>query len=332
MQPIPATWSRPGTNGVDRWGPWFDLASNQHLPQKLLPLEDSKSSNSHKEFQHFPNCAHLTLDTMVYFYTTPCHHVSPSFKVSSSVASENMVTSGLEGFKMLEKVQEKELAHDGPPSKSTSMDHWIPEVSWTAEQANQQPQSTMKHCQSASPSALPIQSQTTVCIDQDSSRTVRSGESTTFVANGRPKICVAAEQKLVLTLKTTFRIKIFKNLNLHIFTFAGLTNSNPTSVMVPGQKQTIASLSSHDIHGCVVLRSRGNNKGSDISRQRSLFTKRPSKKISARLNKPLPGKPGYLLGTLPLSHAVLWPHRWTCWVSIEWRKETFLCTCTKTWN
>lgn len=122
----------------------------------------------------------------------------------------------------------------------------------------------------ASPSALPcIQSQTTVCIDQDSSRTVRSGESTTFVANGRPKICVAAEQKLILTLKTTFRIEIFKNLSLHMFTFAGLTSSNPTSVMVPGQKQTIASLSSHYIHGCVVLRSRGNNKGSYISRQRS---------------------------------------------------------------
>ena len=110
----------------------------------------------------------------------------------------------------------------------------------------------------ASPSALPcIQSQTTVCIDQDSSRTVRSGESTTFVANGRPKICVAAEQKLILSLKTTFRIEIFKNLSLHMFKFAGLTSSNPTSVMVPGQKQTIASLSSHYIHGCVVLRSRG---------------------------------------------------------------------------
>jgi len=42
-----------------------------------------------------------------------------------------MVTSGLEGFKMLEKVQvkEKELAHDGPPSKPTSMDQWIPEIS-----------------------------------------------------------------------------------------------------------------------------------------------------------------------------------------------------------
>lgn len=69
----------------------------------------------------------------------------------------------------------------------------------------------------ASPSALPcIQSQTTVCIDQDSSRTVRSGESTTFVANGRPKICVAAEQKLILTLKTT---KQDRNLQESEFTY-----------------------------------------------------------------------------------------------------------------
>ena len=141
------------------------------------------------------------------------------------------------------------------------------------------------------------------------------------------KMCghVLAEQELVVALKTTFRFEILNHL-VYIYRFLHLRDwlTQIQQVSWCQVKNRLQLLSSHDIHGRVMLRWRQHNKAPT-----TIFVHQTAiKKQSVSTTEQAFARKAWVSARNSPSVSRCTLTSPTRCVSIEWREETFFKTCT----